>query len=286
MTSIDHGMSVSDVEALGHKLQDSYAAEIRQAIAQLEQLVKSTTSSWVGKDGDEFRSWWPSKRSKLAAIADDLHGYGQSALNNAHEQTVASDGGASAPVAAGLTAAGAVIGGASVASGGGVGSTPSAQTGTPGSASAAVDGPQLVENARIADVAETEARNSPHKYQGQNGWDAQGECMVATARWLKDAGGHWVGGRDSPIQSFTDANAARVGLGDVVRGDILQKYTPSDPSSWTGVHTVVVLSNNGNGTLRIAESNFDLDGNMRIVEDWKPEAQGKLEWSAWRFGQV
>lgn len=92
MVSIDHGMSVSEVEALGHKLQDTYAAQIKDFISQIEKMVSSSSQHWVGKDGSDFRSWWPAKRAKLTAIADDLHGYGQSALNNAHEQTVASGG--------------------------------------------------------------------------------------------------------------------------------------------------------------------------------------------------
>ena len=114
-------MSVSDIEALGHKLQDSYAAEIRQFVNQIEQLVKNTSSSWSGADGNAFRSWWPTKRAKLSSIADDLHGYGQSALNNAHEQTVASSGGVTAPPAgvAAVVAGGAIAGAAAGGLGGG-----------------------------------------------------------------------------------------------------------------------------------------------------------------------
>ena len=90
MANLSHGMNVNDVEDLGHKLQNNYSAQITQCMTQIEQLVNNTNNTWVGKDANDFRSWWPAKRSALKAIAADLHGFGQSALNNASEQKSAS----------------------------------------------------------------------------------------------------------------------------------------------------------------------------------------------------
>lgn len=92
MANLSHGMNVGEVEALGHKLQKTYAAQIDQFMTQIETLVNNTNGTWVGKDANDFRSWWPAKRSALKAIATDLHGFGQSALNNASEQRTASGG--------------------------------------------------------------------------------------------------------------------------------------------------------------------------------------------------
>ena len=90
MANLSHGMNVQEVENLGHKLLNTYAAQITQFMTQIEQLVNNTSDTWAGKDANDFRSWWPAKRNALKAIATDLHGFGQSALNNASEQKSAS----------------------------------------------------------------------------------------------------------------------------------------------------------------------------------------------------
>jgi uncharacterized protein YukE len=90
MANLSHGMNVAEVEKLGKQLQDVYSAEISRFMTQIEKLVNHTNETWVGKDANDFRSWWPAKRNALKAIADDLHGFGQSALNNASDQKTAS----------------------------------------------------------------------------------------------------------------------------------------------------------------------------------------------------
>lgn len=90
--SISHGMSVEDVEALGNALQKKYAEHVRVLINEIEHQVGASNASWVGPDGERFRTWWPEKRARMLAMADDLHGFGQSALNNASEQRAASGG--------------------------------------------------------------------------------------------------------------------------------------------------------------------------------------------------
>ncbi len=90
MTNVSHGMNVTEVEALGQRLQTNYAEGVRSLVREVENIVGSTSTKWVGADADRFRSWWPEKKSKMLAMADDLHGFGQSALNNASEQRTAS----------------------------------------------------------------------------------------------------------------------------------------------------------------------------------------------------
>lgn len=84
--AISHGMNIGEVRQLGTRLQNQYAESIRDVMRQVEQMVNGTQGTWIGPDADRFRSWWPDKRAALNAIADDLHGFGQSALNNAQEQ--------------------------------------------------------------------------------------------------------------------------------------------------------------------------------------------------------
>jgi uncharacterized protein YukE len=86
MAQISHGMNIGEVRSLGGRLQSHYAESIRGLMREMEQLVNNTSTMWVGPDAEAFRSWWPEKRAALTAIAEDLHGFGQSALNNANEQ--------------------------------------------------------------------------------------------------------------------------------------------------------------------------------------------------------
>ncbi|MCC6436844.1 MAG: WXG100 family type VII secretion target [Acidimicrobiales bacterium] len=84
--NISHGMNITEVRNVGTRLQSEHAEAIRNLMRDVENMVNNTASTWVGPDGERFRSWWPEKRAALNAIADDLHGFGQSALNNAQQQ--------------------------------------------------------------------------------------------------------------------------------------------------------------------------------------------------------
>ena len=84
MSSITHGMNPDEVESLGHQLQNK-AQELQGLVSQLTGLVHNTT--WVGNDATNFKGpWWDGHKTHLNNIAHDLHGFGQSALNNANEQ--------------------------------------------------------------------------------------------------------------------------------------------------------------------------------------------------------
>jgi len=81
-------MNVEEVKALGQFLK-SRAADVSQLRLAIETRVDKST--WVGPDRDQFsREWWPSHSKKLEAIESELHGLGQSALNNVEEQKGAS----------------------------------------------------------------------------------------------------------------------------------------------------------------------------------------------------
>lgn len=88
--SVSHGMNIAEIEAFGNRLQQHFSTQLNSIADELETVVGQTSSSWVGPDGEKFRSWWPAKRSAIRATADDVHGFGQSALNNASQQREAS----------------------------------------------------------------------------------------------------------------------------------------------------------------------------------------------------
>ncbi|WP_208029071.1 alpha/beta fold hydrolase [Rhabdothermincola sediminis] len=82
------GMNPDEVEELGRQLQ-SHAERLRSLVSQITGNVMST--GWVGPDATRFtHEWWPATRAQIIACAEDLHGFGQSALNNATEQRRAS----------------------------------------------------------------------------------------------------------------------------------------------------------------------------------------------------
>ena len=91
MDSTTHGMNVEEVQRLGADLQ-AKADEIRQVVSRINGLVQGVT--WVGPVASRFKDeWWPGHQARLSSVAGDLHGFGQSALNNAAEQLEASGGG-------------------------------------------------------------------------------------------------------------------------------------------------------------------------------------------------
>lgn len=86
--AITHGMNTEEVRQLGAQLQD-VSSQIESIMNQLNSKVGSTT--WVGTDASMFKDqWWPEHRQHLQKVASDLHGFGQSAYNNAQAQEDAS----------------------------------------------------------------------------------------------------------------------------------------------------------------------------------------------------
>lgn len=82
--SFTHGMNVEQVRQLGNALQ-AKAEEIRSMVSQIDGQLNGTT--WEGPDAQQFKgSWWPEHKNHLLQAAEGIHGFGQSALNNAAEQ--------------------------------------------------------------------------------------------------------------------------------------------------------------------------------------------------------
>lgn len=80
------GMDVDAVEQIGKALQ-SQANALGDLIRQMDGSVNHLPSIWEGKDANDFvQVWWPQHRKALQAAQQQVHGLGQSALNNASEQ--------------------------------------------------------------------------------------------------------------------------------------------------------------------------------------------------------
>ena len=79
-----YGMDVPEVRQTGQLMQQ-ISGQIEDLMRQIDGRVRST--SWLGPDADRFKNdWWPKHQATLKNIATELHGLGQSALNNAQEQ--------------------------------------------------------------------------------------------------------------------------------------------------------------------------------------------------------
>ena len=82
------GMNIEDVRGLGNLLRQK-SADIRSILSEIEGKVHAT--GWEGPDARAFKDqWWPEHKQHLSVVADQVEGFGQSALNNAQEQENAS----------------------------------------------------------------------------------------------------------------------------------------------------------------------------------------------------
>lgn len=82
--AITHGMNIEEVRSTGQELQRQ-SETLQNLINTLQQKVEGTT--WVGPDSERFKNdWWPKHKQTLVNMVQELHGLGQSALNNASEQ--------------------------------------------------------------------------------------------------------------------------------------------------------------------------------------------------------
>ncbi|HET8930858.1 MAG TPA: WXG100 family type VII secretion target [Acidimicrobiales bacterium] len=85
--AISMGMDPTVVQNMGRQMQ-TIADNIQNTlIPQIDTLVQQIPSEWSGPDATKFQGWWQNEhRQHLNQVATDLHGLGQSALNNAQEQ--------------------------------------------------------------------------------------------------------------------------------------------------------------------------------------------------------
>ncbi|GAA1620943.1 lipase [Leucobacter chromiireducens] len=114
------------------------------------------------------------------------------------------------------------------------------------------------------------------------GWAAPGECIESARRWVNAGGGGWDGG-GSVLDNY--AAASRHGVSEAVPGDVIQYHADGAEGAWAvGVHTVLVTGLNGDGTLRIVESNNPGgSGLVSADESWTPQPPVGFHAVAWRF---
>lgn len=114
------------------------------------------------------------------------------------------------------------------------------------------------------------------------GWNQQGECIMSVQRWIRVGGGAWTGGGD-PIANYT--GALRLSLTDVKAGDVIQYEHLTYPTSWvSGIHTVLVVGVNDDGTLSIVESNNPAgSGLVTATARWTPKPPTGFQAVVWRF---
>jgi hypothetical protein len=148
---------------------------------------------------------------------------------------------------------------------------------------------QAFANSKIADAGLAEVGS-----RRDTGDNQPGECVKSVQRWVAAAGGSFGGGL--VISSYVNSGATEVQLSQVAKGDVLQ-YTPPQDSYWpSGVHTVVVVANLGNGHFSIVQSNApgfvngvwrnDSTGLVTTNPDWIPAPPAGWTTRAWRFGQA
>ncbi|WP_449279350.1 lipase [Leucobacter sp. GX0328] len=114
------------------------------------------------------------------------------------------------------------------------------------------------------------------------GWSAPGECIMSAQRWIRAGGGNWVGG-GNPVTNYD--TATRMTIADAAPGDIVQYENIESPTSWvTGVHTVMIVGVNTDGTFQIIESN-NPGGSGLVSKDeaWLPKPPSGFEAVVWRF---
>lgn len=257
------GMDVEAVESAGRDLR-SRAEELLEIRSRLEGLVRALPGVWDGSDARAFvTEWWPEHSAGLASVAEKISGLGQSALNNAEDQRTVSSGSSS---------------GASSAAG----STASSAEGSPaGSSPQPTPGPAGTQDYSASDAAE-KARAEVGSAR-ETGWNAEGECIKSVQRWINNAGGRFVGG--GVVDGYLNSGAVPVDPSQTGVGDVIQYTSQSNPNGWeAGVHTVMVVGVNADGTYHIVQSNAPA-GSGLVTEDqsWTPQPPAGFEARSWRF---
>jgi uncharacterized protein YukE len=80
------GMDPDQVESLGRQLQHQESA-LHGIISQLDGLVNSMATNWLGQDSTRFQhSWSGQYRTQLTRAAQQLGTLGSHAISNASEQ--------------------------------------------------------------------------------------------------------------------------------------------------------------------------------------------------------
>jgi len=115
----------------------------------------------------------------------------------------------------------------------------------------------------------------------------QGDCWPWVKRVVRDATGREIG--FDYRHGFFEAGAVEVPLARAAPGDIIQvaldSWTSPD-ADYAGLHTAIVIRNNGDGTFDAIDSNRLWDGIVRLRPAYNPAAQAAaagLQVHAYRF---
>jgi hypothetical protein len=162
----------------------------------------------------------------------------------------------------------------------------------------ALNGPGSFPNGAVADRATNYLGQRRAAVVNGSTFNAPGQCVMWVKTWLAEAGANvWNFGAADEYTAYTNAGARPISLNEARRGDVLQ-LTQTSGRGWNyGVHTVVVLSNNGNGHFSIIQGNApgadgagtwrsDSSGLVTTIADWTPTSASGFEWKAWRFGKI
>lgn len=116
----------------------------------------------------------------------------------------------------------------------------------------------------------------------------QGECWQWMKTVVHDATGAQVG--FDYRYGYLDNGAIEVPLAQAGPGDIIQiaddAWSSAD-ADYAGLHTAIVLSNNGDGTFEAIDSNQNWDGVVNLRHGYDPAARaaaGGLDVHVYRFG--
>lgn len=256
------GMDVDQISAAGNALKER-AADIDALVAKIDGIVRNMPGVWDGPDSQQFvNEWWPEHKRTLVAASAHVAGLGQSALNNASEQREVSG-----------------------SSGGGI-ATPSAHDSqtfpSDQPVASPVQGPAGPQNYKVTDsISRALGEVGTSRPTGYN---QEGECIKSVQRWINSAGGVFKGG--GPVDGYLNSGAVPVDPANAAPGDVIQYTSTNSPNSWeNGVHTVMVVGTNADGTLHIVQSNAGYTGKVSEVTSWTPTPPKGFEAKYWRFGQ-
>ena len=161
--------------------------------------------------------------------------------------------------------------------------TPSSSS-TPSTPATPADPADANLGAPTYDVATTiKAAKSEIGKSFPTGFGNPGECINAAHRWVIAGGGPWTGA-GTPINNYVGAKEVK-NIKDALPGDVIQYYDTNHPNDWVdGVHTVLVVGNNGDGTLDIIQANAPAgSGLVSEVTKWTPHPPAPLIYKIFRF---
>lgn len=114
------------------------------------------------------------------------------------------------------------------------------------------------------------------------GYNQEGECIMSVRRWVRHGGAPWTGGGTPRGNYF---NATEHPVSEALPGDVIQFIHIGSPDSWLpGIHTVLVVGVNEDGTLGIVESNNPGgSGYVSSNDNWTPTPPAGFQAVAFRF---